>query len=175
MNYPNSHYLLFSSLSLSLCMCLKEYCFIQQVRNYHFIELPYLSVSKIDPCSKGHGAVLCLITQLCPTLCDPVDCSPRGSSVHEDSPGKNTGVVCHALLQGIFPTQGLKPGHLHCKWILYHLRYQGSPQVMAKMVLPGRPGKIAAADKFCIEIFPSPFLHVLSTSWQSNIIQACPK
>ena len=31
----------------------------------------------------------------CPTLCDPMDCSPPGSSVH--SPGKNTGVGCHAL------------------------------------------------------------------------------
>ena len=53
--------------------------------------------------------VLCLVGQSCPTLCDPMDCSPPGSSVHGDSPGKNTGVGCHALLQGIFPTQGLKP------------------------------------------------------------------
>ena len=37
-------------------------------------------------------AVLCLVTQLCPTLCNPVDCSPPGSSVPGDSPGKNTGV-----------------------------------------------------------------------------------
>ena len=35
-----------------------------------------------------------------------MDCSPPGSSVHGDSPGKKTGVRCHALLQGIFPTQG---------------------------------------------------------------------
>ena len=34
-----------------------------------------------------------------------MDSSPPGSSVHEDSPGKNTEVGCHALLQGIFPTQ----------------------------------------------------------------------
>ena len=47
-----------------------------------------------------------LVPQLCPTLCNPMDCSPPGSSVHGDSPGKNTGVGCHALLQGIFPTQG---------------------------------------------------------------------
>ena len=33
---------------------------------------------------------------------------------------KNTGVGCHALLQGIFPTQGLNPGVLHCRQILYH-------------------------------------------------------
>ena len=43
------------------------------------------------------SAVLCLVVQLCPTLCDPMDCSLPGSSVHGDSPGKNTGVGCHAL------------------------------------------------------------------------------
>ena len=41
---------------------------------------------------------MCLIVQSCLTLCDPMDCSPPGSSVHGDSPGKNTGVDCHALL-----------------------------------------------------------------------------
>ena len=44
-------------------------------------------------------AVLCLVTQLHLTLCYPVDCSPSGSSVLGDSPGKNTGVGCHFLLQ----------------------------------------------------------------------------
>ena len=44
--------------------------------------------------------------QSCLTLCNPMDCSPRGSSVHGDSPGKNTGMGCHALLQGILPVQG---------------------------------------------------------------------
>ena len=38
--------------------------------------------------------------QLCLTLCDPMDYSPTGSSVHRDSPDKDTGVGCHALLQG---------------------------------------------------------------------------
>ena len=40
-------------------------------------------------------------------LYDPVVCSPQGSSVYGDSPGKNTRVGCHFLLQGIFLTQGL--------------------------------------------------------------------
>ena len=40
-------------------------------------------------------------------LCNPMDCSRPGSSVHRDSPGKNPGALCHALLQGIFPIQGL--------------------------------------------------------------------
>ena len=49
--------------------------------------------------------VLCLVAQSCPTLCDPKDCSPPGSSIPGDFPGKNTGVGCHALLQSIFPIQ----------------------------------------------------------------------
>ena len=46
------------------------------------------------------------VTKLCPTLWDPMDCSPPGFSAHGDSPGKNIGVGGHALLQGILPTQG---------------------------------------------------------------------
>ena len=57
--------------------------------------------------------------------------NPPGSSVHGDSPDKNTGVGCHPLLQGIFPTQGLNPGVPHCRWILYHLSHQGSPAAAA--------------------------------------------
>ena len=41
-----------------------------------------------------------------------------------DSPGKNTGVGCHFLLQGLFPTQVLNPGLLHCRQTLYHLSHQ---------------------------------------------------
>ena len=47
-----------------------------------------------------------------------MDCKPPGSSVHGDSPNKNTGVGCQALLQGIFPTQGSNPGLPHCRQIL---------------------------------------------------------
>ena len=43
--------------------------------------------------------------QLSPTLCDHMDCSPPGSSVHGDSLGKNSAVGRHALLQRIFPTR----------------------------------------------------------------------
>ena len=70
--------------------------------------------------------VLCLIVQWCLTLCGSMDCSPPGSSVHRDSLGKNTGVGCHALLQGIFPTQGSNPGLMHFRQILYQLSYQGN-------------------------------------------------
>ena len=45
------------------------------------------------------SAVLCLVTQLCLTFCDLMNCSPPGISVHGDSLGKNTRVGCHFLLQ----------------------------------------------------------------------------
>ena len=61
-------------------------------------------------------SVLCVCSVL--SLCDLMSCSPPGSSVHGDSVGKNTGVGCHALLQGIFPTQGSNPGLPHWRCIL---------------------------------------------------------
>ena len=73
-------------------------------------------------------AVLCLDTQLCPALCNPMDYILPGSSVPGDSPGKNTRVGCHALLLGIFPTQGSNPGLPHCRQTLYHLSHQGRAQ-----------------------------------------------
>ena len=70
---------------------------------------------------------VCLVTQLYLTLYDSMDCNPPGSFLHVDSPGKNTGAGCHALLQGIFPIQWLNTSLLHCRRIIYHLSHQGSP------------------------------------------------
>ena len=80
--------------------------------------------------------MLCLDTQSCPTLCNSLDCSPPGSSVHGYSPGKNTRVGYHALLQGIFPAQGLNPGLSYDRQILYHLSHQGSPRILEWVVYP---------------------------------------
>ena len=71
--------------------------------------------------------MLGLVAHSCPAICDPMNCSLPGSSVHGDSPGKNTGSGFHALLQVIFPSQGLNLGLPHCRQILYHLSHQGSP------------------------------------------------
>jgi len=60
--------------------------------------------------------VLCLVTHSCPTLWDPMDCSPPDASVHGIPQAKNTGVGCHPLLQGIFRTQGSNPSLSHCRW-----------------------------------------------------------
>ena len=60
-------------------------------------------------CDLGHvcAHAKTLLSDL--TLCDPGDCSSPGSSDHGDSSGKNTGMGCHVLLQGIFLTQGSNP------------------------------------------------------------------
>ena len=63
------------------------------------------------PFTGVYCTVLCLVAQLCLTLCDPMNCSPPGSSVHGDSPGLN-------------------PGLLHCRKILYHLSHHGSPRML---------------------------------------------
>ena len=77
---------------------------------YTFLEFPFSSIGLF----LSMAVCMCLATQSCLTFCDPMYCSPSGSSVHGDSPGKNTGVGCHALLQGIFWTQGSNPGLPHC-------------------------------------------------------------
>ena len=58
------------------------------------------------------------VAQWCLTFCDPMDCSLSGVSVHGIFPGKNTGVGCHFLLQGIFLIQGSHPGLPHCRQML---------------------------------------------------------
>ena len=80
--------------------------------------------------------VLYLVAQPCPILCDPLGCSPPGFSVRGDSPSKNTGVGCHALLQAIFPTQGMNPGLPHCRQILYCLSPQGRPGTLGWVAYP---------------------------------------
>ena len=51
---------------------------------------------------------------------------------------------CHALLQGIFPTQGSNPGLPHCRWILYRLSHQGSPRILEWVAYPFSRGSLPA-------------------------------
>ena len=68
----------------------------------------------------------CSVAQSRPALCNPMDCSPPGSSVLGESPGKNTGMGSLSLLQEIFPIQESNRGLLHHTQIVYQLSYQGS-------------------------------------------------
>ena len=115
------------------CVLAPAYFFISpaattfSARSAHSPQLRDPQRTMLDSTQLHLHIMLCLLAQSCPPLWDPMDCSPLGSFVHEDSPSKNTGLGCHAFLQGIFPTQGWKPGLLCCGLILYHLSHQGSP------------------------------------------------
>ena len=109
----------------------KQHCCTQGQTMSFLLGLPACSQLNTPVCSFV-CLTLCLVAQLCLTLCDPMDYSTPGSSVHGDSPGKNTGVGCHALLQGILPTQELNPGLPHCRQILYQLSHQGTPRILAQ-------------------------------------------
>ena len=59
---------------------------------------------------------------------------PHGLYSPWNSLGQNIAVGSLSLLQGIFPTQGLNPGILHCRWILYQLSHQGSIRLLEWVV-----------------------------------------
>ena len=61
---------------------------------------------------------------------------PHGLHSPWNSPGQNSGVGSLSLLQGIFPTQGSKPGLPHCRWILYQLNHKGSPRILQWVAYP---------------------------------------
>ena len=66
-------------------------------------------------------------TQLCPILCDPMDCSLPGSSVHGILQARILEWIAIPFFKGIFPTRGSNLDLLHCRQILYCLNHQGSP------------------------------------------------
>ena len=87
--------------------------------------------------TKNHTFVYAKSLQSYPTLCNPLDHSTPGSSVHGDSPGKNTTVGYHALLRGIFVTQGSNLSLLR----LLHWQEGSLP-----LALPGKPTKNHICD-----------------------------
>ena len=74
--------------------------------------------------------------------CSVVSDSLRPDGLYSpwNSPGQNTGVGSHFLLQGIFPTQGSNPRPLHCRQILYQLSHKGSPRILEWVAYPFSSG-----------------------------------
>ena len=99
--------------------------------------------------------------QLCLTLCKPMDCSSPGSSVSGDSPGKNTGVGCHAVLQGIFPIQ---ESNLH---LLSLLHWQAGS---LPLVPPGKPLLVFTWTQFQL-FFWAPDISILSVPLLQGIVR----
>ena len=91
----------------------------------------------ISPCYKLFiemtSDICAKLLQSCPTLCDPMDYSLPGSSVHGIFPGKNTGVGCHFPLQGIFLTQELNLSAFQTDYLLTELR--GKPHLFIVLYL----------------------------------------
>ena len=82
------------------------------------------------------SAICCgLVAQLCLTLCDPMECSPPGSSLHGILQARIQGWVAIPFLQGIFPIQGSNLHLQHGKGILYHLSHQGALKQSTKKPL----------------------------------------
>ena len=138
------------------------------------------------------------------------ECSLPGSSVHGDSPGKKTGVGCHAahsgssqlrdwtqvsqiagglknpgvgslsLLQGIFPTRKSNWGLLHCRWILYQLSYQGSPNLCSRYTqnidVCRFWGTEFASCSLCPRSKDCPFFHIRSlVTFSSPWVLCCAR
>ena len=104
---------------------------------------------------------VCLVTQSWATLCDPMDCSLPGSSVHGHFPGKNIGVGCHAVLQEIFPTQASNPGLPHFRQILYCLSHQGRPRILEWVAYPSSRGTSQPRNRTGVSCIAGGFF----TSW----------
>ena len=119
------------------------------------------------------------IAQSRPTLWQP-----HGLLCPWDSPGKNTAVGCHLLLQGIFPDPGTEPGSLssNCGWVLYRVGHPGSPCSACTMLLPRSlwlgiscslklylHSKIFSSLLFGLSIYTN---HLLSETWYLNIAAA---
>ena len=100
---PNEHQSLGSTLKCSLSVAFEHQLVVTDL---------WRCTCLLRSRHTGDSVVCAESLQSCPTLCDPMDCSPSGPSVH-GAPGKNTRVRGCFLLQGIFPTQGLNLGLLH--------------------------------------------------------------
>ena len=107
-------------------------------------------------------------------FCDIMHCSLPGSSVHGDSPGKNTEVGCHAILQGIFPTQRSNPGLLHCR------SHQGSPRTLVWVTCPfsrrsSRPKNLTGVSCIAGDFFTSwatreAHISIISYHWILSLV-----
>ena len=122
--------------------------------------------STAEPSGKPPFMCMCLATQTFLILCDTMDYSLPGSIVHGDSPDKITEVEvgCHALLQGIFPTQGSNPGLKNCRWILYHLNHKGNPRILERVAYPFSRGTYWPRNRTGISYTAGGFF----TSWTTR-------
>ena len=131
-----------------------------------------------QPRDQTHTCLLCfrlsvLVTQLCLTFWDPMNCSSHDSSVHGILQARILEWVAIPFSKGIYPTQGSNPGLLHCRQILYHLSYQGSWVVACQRrswIFPVCALQFSASESkdFNVGFFPKPHPQ-MSVSWMIHL------
>ena len=115
----------------------------------------------------GSGLHKCLmlkvkVVQSFPTFCDPVDHSPR------NSPGQNTVVDSHSLLQRDLPNPGSNPGLLHYGQILYQLSHQGSPIILEWVAYPFSSGSSQSRNRTGVSCIAGRLFTNWATCWLSS-------
>ena len=105
---------------------------------------------------------------------------PHGLNSPCNSPGQNTGVGSLCLLQGIFPTQGLKPGLPHFRWVLYQLSHRGKPRILEWVAYPFSRGSSQPRNQTGVSCIAGRFFTYWAMrealkgkiySWDARIIQ----
>ena len=113
--------------------------------NRFFLDKFLLLLSTVTNISaiSSNTCVPAKLLQSCRTLCDPMNCTHPRLLCPWDSPGMHTGMGCHALLQGIFPTQGQNPSLL----CLLHLQVDSLP-----LVPPRKPKQVLFLKKISYQV-----------------------
>ena len=121
--------------SVNCVTMLKTLCqdLLNQTYKYPMIEHFYLGIYLTRMCA--YVQVCMLSHSVMSDPLPPQGLQPARFLCPGGSSGKNTGLGFHAFHQGIFPTQGLNPGLLHCRWILYYLSHQGRPRILEWVAL----------------------------------------
>ena len=96
-------------------ICIHTYIYVYMPTSYIYMHTHICVYTHIRACMLSHFSHVQIFRTLWTVACQ--------APLFMDYPDKNTGVGCHALLPGIFPTQGWNPGLLHCRQILYHLNH----------------------------------------------------
>ena len=172
--------------STQLCSCLSQHCFPQIGNNssweekpvvlppkewqiysefiFNFIQFvtqpwrPWIDYSRSLESSKSSESHSVMSHSLW----------PHGLYSPWNSPGQNTGVGNLSLLQGIFPTQGLSPGLLHCRQILYQLSHKGSLRILEWVACPFSSGSCWPRNRTGVSCMTGGF----STSWAIREVQS---
>ena len=110
-------------------------------------------------------AVFCLVAQSCLTLCNPMDCSPPGSSVHGNSPGKNTGVGCHASRGSSQPSVRTQVSCLEGRFF-YSLNRSGSPRILEWVAIPFSRGSSLPRNQTGVSCIIGRFF----TTWATRVL-----